>query len=71
MNPVNVNTVIENFNALLFEEKEFALEIINKEYIEAAREAILTKANKATQNLKKGKVKKGNLSDLYKDLENG
>jgi hypothetical protein len=71
MKAANINTVIENFNSLLLDEKEYAVEIIKKVYAEAAREALLTKATKASQNLKKGKVKKGNLKDLYKDLENG
>ncbi len=70
MKAANINTVIENFNSLLLDEKEYAVEIIKKVYAEAAREALLSKANKASQNLKKGKVKKGNLKDLYKDLEN-
>ncbi len=70
MKTTHINTVIENFNALLLEEKEFAVDIIKKVYAEAAREAIFSRANKATENHKKGKVKKGNLSDLYKDLEN-
>ncbi len=70
MKTASVNTVIEKFNALLLEEKEFAVEIINKVYAEAAREALLKKSQKASDNYKKGKVKKGKLSDLYNDLEN-
>ncbi|MDZ4846084.1 MAG: hypothetical protein SH857_11105 [Chitinophagales bacterium] len=65
-----INKVIENFNSLLLEEKEFAVEIIRKAYAEAAREGILANARKAEKNKKKGKVKKGSLKDLYKDLEN-
>ncbi len=70
MRTTSINTVIEKFNSLLFEEKEFAVDIINKAYAEAAREAILKRSKTATENSKKGKVKKGNVSDLYKDLEN-
>ncbi|MEP7171129.1 MAG: hypothetical protein ABI855_17305 [Bacteroidota bacterium] len=69
MKTTSINTVIEKFNSLLFEEKEFAVEIIKKAYAEAAREAILKRAAKATQNFKKGKGKKGGVKDLYKDLE--
>jgi len=65
-----INKVIENFNSLLLEEKEFAVEIIRKAYAEAAREGILANARKAEKNKKKVKVKKGSLKDLYKDLEN-
>lgn len=70
MKTTSINTVIEKFNSLLLEEKEFAVDIINKVYAEAAREAILKKSKKATENNNKGKVKKGNVSDLYNDLEN-
>ena len=71
MKSADVNKVIENFNSLQLEEKEFAVEIIKKAYAEAAREGILARARKASQNLKKGRVKKGGVKDLYKDLENG
>lgn len=70
MKTTSINTVIENFNSLQLEEKEFAVDIINKVYAEAAREAILNKSKTAIENNKKGKVKKGNLNDLYKDLVN-
>ncbi|MBK5284559.1 MAG: hypothetical protein JJE25_04095 [Bacteroidia bacterium] len=70
MKSTNINTVIENFDSLLFEEKEFAVDIINKMYAEEARKAIAAQARKAADNVKKGKVKKGTISDLYKDLEN-
>ena len=70
MKPTSINTVIEKFNSLLFEEKEFAVDIIKKVYAEEARKAIAVRARKATENMKKGKVKKGTVSDLYKDLEN-
>ncbi len=71
MKNTTINTVIENFNSLLLEEKEFAVDIIRKVYSEAARDAISARARKAVENLKKGKVKRGNINDLYKDLENG
>ncbi len=66
----DINKIIENFNSLQLDEKEFAAEIIRKAYAEAAREGISANAKKAVKNLKKGKVKKGNLKDLFKDLEN-
>ncbi len=70
MKIAEVNKLIEDFNSLHLEEKEFAVEIIRKAYAEAAREGILANARKAQKNLKKGNVKKGSLKDLYKDLEN-
>ncbi len=64
-----VNKVITDFSLLPTEEKEYALEIIKKQMIEAKREAIAKRAKKATAKLKKGMVKRGTLKDLYKDLE--
>lgn len=71
MRTITINTLIDDFNALLLEEKEFALELIKKAFAEAEREAIYKTAKKATENYKKGKVKQGSVQDLYKDLENG
>ena len=39
MKTTNINAVIENFNSLLLEEKEFAVDIIRKVYSEATRDA--------------------------------
>lgn len=69
MKTADINKLIEDFNSLHLEEKEFAVEIIRRAYAEAAREGILANARRATKNLKKGNVKRGNLKDLYNDLE--
>ena len=70
MKTSNINKVIEDFNSLVLEEQEFAIDIIKKVYAEANREQILKQSNKATENYKKGKVKSGGINDLYNDLEN-
>jgi hypothetical protein len=69
MKTTNINRVLEDFNALLLPEKEYALEIIRKMTIEQKREALAKRAKQAMLNLKKGKVKKGSIRDLRKDLE--
>ncbi len=51
------------------EEKEYALDIIEKQLIEAKRDAIAKRARRAVANLKKGGVKKGTVKELHKDLE--
>jgi len=71
MKTVSLNTVVENFDSLLLEEKELAVDIINKVYAEAKRDSLHLRSEQSSKNMKKGKVKKGTLSDLYKDLENG
>lgn len=65
----NLSKVIADFSVLPLDEKEYALDIIKKQLIEAQRESIAQRAKKAMSNVKKGKVKKGTLKDLYKDLE--
>ena len=45
-------------------------DIIKRIYIEARREVIRKKAQRALENLKKRKVKRGTQKDLFKDLEN-
>ena len=66
----NINKVIDDFNSLVLEEQEFAIDIIKKVYAEANREQILKTSKKAVENYKKGNVKRGDLTDLYNDLEN-
>jgi hypothetical protein len=70
MRAATINTVIDDFNALLWEDKEFAIELIKKMFVEAKRDAIYKKSRSAVENLKKGKVKHGSVKDLYNDLEN-
>jgi hypothetical protein len=67
---VTINQVIEDFNTLVPEEKEFVIDIFQKIIIESRRETFSKGAKKAVANFKAGKVKKGTAHDLYKDLEN-
>jgi hypothetical protein len=63
-----LNNVISNFDKLSLNDKEYVTEIIEKQLIEAKRDAIAGRTRGALANLKKGKVKKGKIKDLYKDL---
>jgi len=49
--------------------KEYAFEVIQKQLMEAKRDAIADRAGQAKTSLKKGRVKKGGLKDLREDLE--
>lgn len=69
MRTPDINAVIEQFDALPWEEKELAAEIIRKAYAEAARDTLASRAKQAVRNLKAGKVKKGGPKDLFNDLE--
>ncbi len=69
MNVATLNKLIDDFSHLSVEDKEYAIEVVKKQLIEAKRETISKKAKKALSNRNKGKSKTGTLNDLYKDLE--
>lgn len=70
MKGTSLNRIIDDFNELPFEDREYAIELIQKQLIEAKRERIARRVKEAGANLKKGKVKRGTIEDLLKDLEN-
>ena len=70
MRDASLNRLIDDFNELSFEDRVYAVELIQKQLVEAKRERIFVRAKEAMANLKKGKVKKGSIEDLLKDLEN-
>jgi hypothetical protein len=61
--------LIDDFRELPLNDKEYAVDIIRKQLIEAKREAIAKRAKEAMTNLKKGMTKRGTIRELYKDLE--
>jgi len=69
MSNVTLDKVIKDFSLLPLDDKEYAADIIEKQLIEAKREAIAKRAKRAMANLRKGAVRKGAVKDLYKDLE--
>ena len=71
MGNVTLNKVIDDFGKLPLGEREYAIDIIEKQMIEAKREAVSKRAKRAILNLKKGAVKKGTVKELYEDLELG
>jgi hypothetical protein len=70
MKNTSLNKLVDDFNELPFADKEYAVELIQKQLIEAKREGIAGRAREAMSNLKKGKVRRGSIGDLLKDLEN-
>jgi len=69
MSSTTLDRLIEDFEQLPIDDKEYAVEIIKKQLIEAKREAIAKRAKEAMANLKKGMAKRGTIKELYKDLE--
>ena len=64
-----MNAVIEGFNRLSIDEKVYVLEVMEKQLIEAKREAIIRCAREAMDNFRKGAVKIGGVKELLEDLE--
>ena len=69
MPTTEINRVIDGFNLLTLDEKEYVSGMIYKQFLEYRREQILQQANDARNDLKHGNVKRGSLQELYKDLE--
>lgn len=64
-----LSKLIEDFRSLPLDDKEYALDVINRQLIEERRDLIAKRAEEAMANLKKGAVKKGTVKDLHRDLE--
>ena len=64
-----VKTVIDDFSQLPLEDKEYVIEIMGKQVIEAKRKSIAKRAEEAIINFNTGSIKKGTVKDLYEDLE--
>ena len=69
MSTATVNNLIDEFIHLPLDDKEYAIEVIKKQLIEAKREAIAKRAKSAMANFKKKKTNCGTVKDLYKDIE--
>ena len=69
MSTATVNNLIDEFIHLPLDDKEYATEIINKQLIEAKREAIAKREKTAMASFRKKMTKCGTVKELYKDLE--
>lgn len=69
MGSATLNKIIEEFSHLPMDDKEYAIDMIKKQLIEAKREVLVKRAKEAIGNLKKGMTKKGSVKELFKDLE--
>ena len=69
MSQTILHKVIEDFNHLSLDEREYVIDVVKKQVIEAKRDAIARRSKEARANLKKGKIKTGTVKQLYEDLE--
>lgn len=69
MEGTGIDKVIEEFSHLPLADKEYVLEVITKQIIEAKRETLALRAAEALSNYERGLIKKGSIKDLHEDLE--
>jgi hypothetical protein len=69
MENATLDEVLNEFNRLPLGDKEYVVDVMERQLIEAKRQAIAKRARKAMANLRKGAVRKGSVKELYKDLE--
>ncbi len=67
----SVQHIIEDFSHLALDDREYVVDVVRKQLIDARRDAIAKRATTASSNFKRSAIKKGSVKDLYKDLENG
>lgn len=70
MADITINDVINDFAKLNESDKEYFLEVANKQLIELKRAKLVDRVKEAESNYQSGNIKKGNADDLLKDLEN-
>jgi hypothetical protein len=67
----SVQHIIEDFAHLPLDDREYVVDVVKKQLVDARRDAIARRAGTALSNLKKGAIKKGSVKDLYRDIEDG
>ena len=69
MSTATVNKLIQEFSHLPLDDKEYATGVIEKQLIEAKREAIAKRAKTVMVNFRKKMTKRGTVKEVQKDLE--
>ena len=69
MSTATVKNLIDELIHLSLDDKEYVVEIIKKQLIEAKREAIAKREKTAMASFRKKMTKSGTVKELYKDLE--
>lgn len=65
---VSINNVLETIEGLDIDNQAYILEVLSKRLIELRRAKIAKRAEEAEQAYREGKVKRGKIGDLWKDL---
>ncbi len=65
-----MNSLLDEFQKLPLNDKEYLSEIIQKQLVEAKRDFLADRICEVRENYSKGQTKSGSLEDLKEDLEN-
>ena len=65
---MTIEQVLESIDSLGMDDQVYLLEVLSKRMIELRRRSIAERAKEAEKDYKKGKVKRGSVDDLWKDL---
>jgi hypothetical protein len=68
--PTSINEILDKYDELSYEDKEYVIDILNKRIIEYRRMQISKRGEEAVKNYQEGNSKIGSAEDLFKDLEN-
>jgi len=60
--------VIENWETLDLEDKEFSFEIMKKGLVESQRDSLVKRVNEAKKKFSEGKVRTGTAKDLFREV---
>ena len=70
MQTATINDAYSIYNDLPLEDKEYLLDLMEKQIIEARRDALLIRAKEAEENYIKGNTFHGSVDELMEYLEN-
>jgi len=66
----SISSLMEQFGKLPLTDRSFAIDLMQRQMVESRRKALALRTAQAYRNYKQGKVKRGNIADLKKVLEN-
>lgn len=70
MGTSHISNLINEYASLSFEDKEYAVELLQKQLNDCKRDEIRNRADEALSNMNAGNSKSGTLDDLFADIEN-
>lgn len=64
-----ISEIITSWDKLTLDDKEYTLELMQKEIIDSKREILLDRVKEAEANYLLGQIHSGSVEDLFKELE--